>query len=238
MRHIGFSTGALAFGDFSTALRMLRNKRCDAVELSALREAELAPLIDALDTLDLAQFKTVSFHAPSKMQPQYEAHAVELLARVAGRGWTVVVHPDAIINFELWKALGPSVALENMDKRKPVGRYVHELTSLFALLPEAGFCFDIGHARQIDPSMAEAGSILRTFRNRLRLLHVSEVNSQSKHDPLSLAAVLAFRKVVHLIPDDVPVIIESRVTEEEIEREVQQVAELLPSGDRAMLAGD
>jgi len=238
MRHIGFSTGALALGDFHTALQMLQDKPCDAVELSALRQSELELLIAALDAIDLRQFKAISFHAPSKIEPQFEPRAVELLCRIVKRGWMIVVHPDAITNFELWKPLGHSIALENMDKRKPIGRYVHELESLFSSLPEASFCFDIGHARQIDPSMTEAGSILRAFRDRLRLIHISEVNSQSKHDPLSLAAILSFRKVSHLIPDNVPVIIESRVAENQIEIEVEAVSELLPASNNAMLAGD
>lgn len=238
MPHIGFSTGALALADFRSALEMLRHKPCDAVELSALRLEELRPLVEALDTLDLAQFAVVSFHAPSKIDPRFERETVALLVQVAQNGWTIVVHPDAITDFDLWRQLGPSLALENMDKRKPIGRYANELAGLFERLPEAGFCFDIGHARQVDPSMAEAGAILRRFRDRLRLIHISEVNSQSKHDPLSLSAVLAFRRVIHLIPGNVSVIIESRVTEDQISREVETVADLLPADDRVALAGD
>jgi hypothetical protein len=47
MRPIGFSTGALAFADFLNGLAMLRDKHTTAVELSALREKELARLVDA-----------------------------------------------------------------------------------------------------------------------------------------------------------------------------------------------
>jgi hypothetical protein len=238
MPHIGFSTGALALADFRLALEMLRNKPCDAVELSALRSGELQPLVDALDTIELGQFKVISFHAPSKIDPLVERETVELLVQVARKGWSIVVHPDAITNFELWRQLGPLLTIENMDKRKPIGRYAHELARLFEQLPGVGFCFDIGHARQVDPSMAEAGAILRQFRDRLRLIHISEVNSQSKHDPLSLSAILAFRRVAHFIPDDVAIIIESRVTEDKIEREVETVTELLSVGNRVALAGD
>ncbi len=238
MRRIGFSTGALALGDFVSALRMLQGKRCDAVELSALRQAELAPLIEAADALDLHQFAAVSFHAPSKIDPHFEREAVELLSRVVQKKWIVVLHPDAITDFALWAPFGPWLALENMDKRKAIGRSAHEMMELFERLPEASFCFDIGHARQVDPSMAEAGSILSQFGGRLRLVHISEVNSQSKHDPLSLSALLAFKKVTHLIPDEATTIIESRVTEDQIEKEIEVVSDLLPSQQQARLAGD
>jgi hypothetical protein len=238
MNRIGFSTGALALSDFRLALRMLQNTPCDAIELSALRQAELEPLIEAADSLDLHRFASVSFHAPSKIDTAFERKAVELLDRAAAKQWTIVAHPDAISNYSLWKHFGELLAIENMDKRKPIGRYVSELIPLFERLPDAGFCFDIGHARQIDPSMAEAGSILREFQTRLKLLHISEVNTESKHDPLSLSAVLAFKKVTHLIPDNLSVIVESRVTEDQIAAEIEAVLDLFQASERELLAGD
>ncbi len=75
MRQIGFSTGALALGDFRAALRMLAGKNCSAVELSALRQEELAPLVVQLDDLDLSNFEYVSFHAPSAIDPAFETEA-------------------------------------------------------------------------------------------------------------------------------------------------------------------
>jgi hypothetical protein len=53
MRSIGFSTGALALGDFRRGLTLLAGRGVRAVELSALREAELPGLMAALDELDL-----------------------------------------------------------------------------------------------------------------------------------------------------------------------------------------
>jgi hypothetical protein len=71
--------------------------------------------------------------------------------------------------------------------------------------------------------MSEAAAILQCFKDRLRQLHISEVNSQSKHDPLTFESILAFRKVAHLIPEHVPVIVESRVAQDEVEDEIQNV---------------
>jgi len=65
MRRIGFSTGALARGDFRSGIA-LQESRADAIELSALREAELDPLIGAIPDLPLKRFTFVSFHAPSR----------------------------------------------------------------------------------------------------------------------------------------------------------------------------
>ncbi|MBK9169468.1 MAG: hypothetical protein IPM24_18675 [Bryobacterales bacterium] len=93
-----------------------------------------------------------------------------------------------------------------MDKRKPVGRTVAELEPLFAALPAARFCFDIGHARQVDPSMTEAALLLDAFGDRLAEVHMSEVNAASRHDPISLNAVAAFSRVAGAIREEVPIV--------------------------------
>ena len=60
MRPIGFSTGALAYADFRRGLAMTRAAACAAVELSALRQAELFPLLESLNSLDLTGFDYIS----------------------------------------------------------------------------------------------------------------------------------------------------------------------------------
>lgn len=136
-----------------------------------------------------------------------------------------------------WTHFGDLLCIENIDKRKPIGQTVSHLAEIFRLLPNASLCFDIGHARQVDPTMSEATAILQSCGSRLRQIHISEVNSQSKHDALSFESVLAFRKVSHLIPESVPVIVESRVTEEEVEDEIQNVSKAL-TYERLAVAGD
>ena len=96
-----------------------------------------------------------------------------------------------------------------MDKRKPIGRSAGELRRVFDLLPDASFCFDIGHARQFDSTMTEAYLLLTAFGRKLKQVHVSEVNTRSKHDVLSYASILAFREVAHLIPADIPLILKT-----------------------------
>jgi len=79
MRHIGFSTGALAFADFERGLAMVRTAHCKAVELSALRQAERFPLLSGLKLLDLTEFEYISVHFPSHFEPECEAPAWERL---------------------------------------------------------------------------------------------------------------------------------------------------------------
>jgi hypothetical protein len=221
MRCIGFSTGALARDDFRQALQMLADKDVNAVELSALRQHELAPLVEQLGQLELANFQYISFHAPSAIERSFEPIALDLLSQVAARNWPIIVHPDAMSTPRDWASLGDCLCIENMDKRKPAGQTAKSLAEIFQVLPNASLCFDIGHARQVDPTMSEAWEILQRFRDKIKQLHVSEVNTQSKHDPISLESVLAFQKVSHLLPAEAPIILESRVQEPEINGEVQ-----------------
>ena len=71
-------------------------------------------------------------------------------------------------NTEAWAQFGARLGIENMDKRKPIGHTAADLTRIFDVLPSASFCFDIGHARQVDPTMSEATAILQVCRARLK----------------------------------------------------------------------
>ncbi|MEX2121600.1 MAG: hypothetical protein WD847_18580 [Pirellulales bacterium] len=201
---------------------MARSERIKAIELSALREAELDPLLDSLDSLEeqLRPFEYVSFHAPSRLEKLSEAQLVDKLQMVADRGWAIIIHPDVIHDVRLWRPLGAAVCIENMDRRKEIGRTAAQLQRFFAELPDATFCFDVGHARQVDPTMQEAETFLRCFGNRLRQIHMSYVNSRSGHERLNFDSLVAFRRIAHWLKDSVPVILETPVATEAIEEEV------------------
>jgi hypothetical protein len=220
MAQIGFSTGSLAFGDFQKALRLLRRYPIDAVELSALRFKELKPLMESLDGLDLSQFKYVSVHAPSAFTRVQEKQITSWLASLRERGWPIVLHADAIIDYDLWKPFGSQIAIENMDKRK-TGRTVEELSLTLEELPEASICLDLGHARQVDRTMTDAFFLLKEYGPRIVQFHISEVNTMSHHDPLSWGAVSSFQKIAPWIPPRVPIILESVVAEDEIEMQME-----------------
>jgi len=228
MRPIGFSTGSLALGDFRRALQMLEGTAAEAVELSALRTPELPVLVAAAGSLSLEQFRHVSVHAPSKFSATEEGSVVDLLWQLVDRGWPIVIHPDTIHAYPAWREFRSWLWVENMDKRKPIGRSSSELERIFDELPEAGLCFDIAHARQFDPSMVEAYRILRRHQPRLRQVHLSEVSSTSKHTCLSYGAIHDFIEVAQWIPPHLPVILESPASAEDIEIEMQRARESLP----------
>lgn len=218
MRLIGWSTGALARGDFRKGVAEAIQEGVPAIELSALRAHELPALLAWLPTADLT-FRHVSLHAPGRVETGAEADVVASLRVVAERGIGIVVHPEAVRTPALWSQLGAALWIENMDKRK-AGRTVAELRALFDALPQARFCLDLAHARQVDSTLLVARELLAAFGNRLALIHLSSVDASSAHRPLSEPVVAAFQRLAHLIPD-VPVILESEVAPQERQREMQ-----------------
>lgn len=240
MRNIGFSSGAIAYGDFMSALETLRATPFPCIEMSALRVAELPALVEALPALDLSAYSFISFHASSNYAADKEKWISDLLYTAIPKTWPIVIHPDTIHDFGLWTRFGSRLAVENMDRRKPVGRTACELSEVFVHLPEASLCFDVGHARQCDASMTEAFLILSRFAKKLVQVHISEVNSASQHDAISRGAVLAFQQIAGMIPEAVPVIIESRVAGANIAAEAFRAAQALSplSAWKKIIVGD
>jgi hypothetical protein len=229
MRPIGFSTGAIAKADYRLALKVLRQSKVSVVELSALRMWELPHLVADIENLPLDDFDFVSVHAPSAFSAADEAAVICELDRVAALAIPIIIHPDAILSSADWKHFGSLLFIENMDKRKARGRTAADLAVLFETFPSARMCFDIGHARQVDPTMLEAARILEQHGDRLGQVHISEVNTASRHDPISEYAVQAFRLVAHLMPECTPIILETLIDsgQSSIPKELARAADAL-----------
>ena len=223
---IGFSTGSIALHDVRRGLDIAKHGGTEAIELSALREEELDPLLNMLNELDLSSFSHISFHAPSKRVQMSEDDFISKLKKVADRKWAIIVHPDVIEDISKWRSLGKAVCIENMDKRKKIGRTASQLKEIFDELPDARFCFDIGHARQVDPTMQEAETFLQCFRDRLEQVHMSYVNSESRHERLNYESIMAYQRLAHLVDESVPIILETPVDYSEVEEEVESAGKV------------
>lgn len=226
MTLLGYSTGAIALGDFRRALSILSAFSFQAVELSALRLHEVEPLVAALPHLNLAGYDYISFHAPSSFSREEEPGLIRVLSRLPF-DWPIILHPDTIHNWSSWRPLSSRLAIENMDRRKGVGRSAFEMELFFNELPDARMCLDLGHARQVDSSMVGAYEFLKMFADRIVQLHISEVDTFNRHDVLSAAAIWAFGQVRQFIPVSAAIIVESRVEELGIRPEAEKVQSML-----------
>jgi len=227
MPTIGYSTGALALGDFERAIEMLADAPLSAIELSALRSVELPGLLSAVSShLDQwrSRYSYIALHAPTDAPDEF--NLVESLRPMASQGINIVVHPDTIHDASLWRQLGSRLCIENMDSRKATGRTAGELRHFFVQLPDARLCFDIAHARQIDPTMTEAARILWDFGKRLAQVHLSEVNGQGRHFAMSFIAKSAYRPFAEFL-SGFPVILESPVDESGIAHEIEEAKRVL-----------
>jgi xylose isomerase-like TIM barrel protein len=156
-----------------------------AVELAALSEDELPALVDYLGSGVELPFRFVSVHAPSKHRRMSEAELVDTLAALPCWIDAIVVHPDTMVDVDLYRRLGSRLVIENMDVRKRRGQTAGELEAFFDALPDAGFCFDVAHAWSVDASMEEGERLLDAFAGRLRHVHVSSLDATGHHLPLS-----------------------------------------------------
>lgn len=204
----GFSTGALERANHRAAIEWMRHQNLRAIELSALRLDELAPLVADLDQLELDGFTHISFHAPSAFPLEQEDRVLGLLDNVANRPWNIVAHPDVIHSPAKWRRFGDRLLLENMDRRKSTGRTVSELNGLLTELPEARLCLDVAHARQLDTTLTLLWSLIQAFGGRIAQMHISELDSRCRHRPLSIWAVEDYRRFAADLAG-IPVIIES-----------------------------
>jgi hypothetical protein len=182
-------------------------------------------LIAALPRLDLKSFSYVAIHAPSLFSAEEEPFVVEQLRQMDK--FPIVLHPDTIRDHAKWAGFGAQLLIENMDRRKSNGRSAKELSAWFELLPDAGLCFDLAHAQDFDPAMTEAFRILAHLGQKIRQVHISELDSATRHFSLSYSASLAFSEVIGKIPKDAAFIIESRIKPSEIDCELEKVRNLI-----------
>jgi len=184
---VGCSTGYMvdSRGDWLRLVEQAAATSTLAVELSALSEAELPGLVEFLREGRSMPFHYVSVHAPSKALALSEKARVDLLRGLPPRVRAIVVHPDVIEDVATWRRLGRRLVIENMDGRKSEGQSADELALLFEELPHAGLCFDIAHAKHVDPTLATGGALLDRFAARLRQVHLSSLDQDGHHVPLT-----------------------------------------------------
>jgi hypothetical protein len=195
---VGASTGYMAElrGSWDALVEEACQVSSFAVELAALSEPELGPLIDYLEAMPSLPFLYLSVHAPSKHRSLGEEEFVATLADLPAFVDSIVVHPDTIEDVAAYRPLGSRLVIENMDSRKESGRDAAELERTFADLPEAGFCFDIAHAWSVDPEMAVGEDLLDRFACRLRQVHLSSVDERQSHVPLRALDEEIFRPLL------------------------------------------
>jgi hypothetical protein len=179
-----------------------------AIELSALCEDELDGLVEYLHSVRPLPFRFVSVHGPSKDRRLSDDELVSVLEQLPAWVSAIVMHPDAMVDLAPYRRLGRRLCVENMDPRKHLGQTAQELERYFAALPDARLCFDVAHAHAVDPSLAVARELLSRFSSRLSHVHLSSLDAEQHHVPLTDSDQERFATVLKRC-SDVPWILEA-----------------------------
>jgi hypothetical protein len=211
-RHLslGCSTGFMAEfrNDWERLVAEAAAVSSMAVELSAISNSELPGLLAYLCSAPRLPFLFISVHAPSKDRNGDERELVGQLQQIPLWVDTIVVHPDTITDPTLYQPLGRRLAIENMDTRKRSGQRADDLAPLFRALPAARLCLDMAHAKDVDVSMGAANDLLRRFSDRLVHVHLSSLDDDQRHVPLTLEDEVLFAPLLARCRD-VPWILEA-----------------------------
>lgn len=211
---VGFSAGFLYREEFSyngniepiaTKIRLIKNIGCNAIELSGLRKDRFSQ-IKGISKQDLKDFEFVSFHAPKDKDI---TKALTEIARMHARlnFNLIVLHPDAVDDWNILDNFDLPFAVENMDKRKPFGQTVKDLKSITDN-HDLSVVLDINHAYTNDKSLESLAEFYEAFGSRIKELHVS--GFRAKHEPLVEVGPVEIVEAVKAIPNkEIPIIIES-----------------------------
>lgn len=226
---LGFSTGVLYKTNISPiskqALAIMRALGCNAIELGCNRPERVKFLMD-IDRADLAGFEYVSLHAPAKdffYGDNWTARGLltAIQAAQARLGLAaVVIHPDSVTDWAVFKDYSLPIAVENMDNRKPMGQTVASLQPLFSG-NDFKMVLDLNHCHINDPTMSLARELYAAFADKITHMHISGYG-QDLHHPLYLTGQ---QDILRALPEsDLPVIIESSVDDlSQLEKEYDYV---------------
>lgn len=99
------------------------------------------------------------------------------------------------------------LCIENGNRHSEL-RNLAGLDAAFVQFPDAGFCFSFANAYDYDTTMIEATLMLRKYADRLCLIRLGAMSCSGYPEMIHLTVFNSYRKVVKLIPRDVPVVLE------------------------------
>ena len=195
MAPVGLSTGALFSSNLSLQerLNLYHGVGSQGVEimLATRDEAYRCTLSEELEK-SVCRFAPVTIHAPMiglryNNDDDTKAllwHLGDLCKYLPIVG--IVVHPDLVDDFTVLEKSGLPILIENMDRRKTCYTKPGDIERL-AKDYNFGFCMDVQHIWEHDPSMVMADDMRAAMGDRLRQMHVSGCTATEIHYPTFLA---------------------------------------------------
>lgn len=160
---------------------------------------------------DLAHFSRISLHAPAiayglNIETKRVFEKIDHLHSLRPLD-CVVVHPDTVENFSVFRNVSWPVAFENMDWQKSNFQTAESMKCVFDAVPKAGLVLDVNHIYTNDKSMSIVNQFYDLYSDRLRQYHIS--GFKLLHDSLFLTKQEEILRAVKI--PFVPLVIESQV---------------------------
>jgi len=228
---LGFTTGELKPISIESKIEKYKELGCRAIELGlvdvGINERWLA--VKKITPKQLEGFDHVSVHAPGgsfvykkdkttfaildKLQILYDKFQFR----------HAIIHPDRVEDWSVFDKYSFSIATENMDSRKPIGKSVNSLKKIFDKV-DCKLVLDINHSYVNDKSLALVGEFYNAFKDRITEIHLS--GYETLHDPLFKTKQI---EIIKAIPDkNLPIIIESMQSSlDDIESEYNYIRNVL-----------
>lgn len=225
---IGFSTGCFYKTSLSLAerIRAIKDAGSRAIELNFLDPSELGPMeVEEIRWKDFASFSYISCHAPAKKikygrnrETRGVFEKIRRLNDIRPFNW-VVIHPDVVDDFRVFRWCGFNVAIENMDNRKKTHKTPEELVQVLEKNPEFGFVLDVNHVFSNNPDMRMAKEFYRTLGHRICEIHLS--GYCGGHDPLFETKQTEIIQAIENF--ETPIIVESALSPKDTQKEIDYV---------------
>jgi endonuclease IV len=226
---LGFSTGALyKFCTVKESLKILKNLGISTVELGFIRLSRIKQgQLDEITKEDLEGFNYVSFHAPKYSYGINEGtkfifSEIEKINKIRHLD-AVIFHPDCIEDISAFHHAPFQVLFENMDNRKSLFQTPENIKRIVDENDNFKVVLDVNHIYTNDPTMKLASRFYEELGNKIVQIHLS--GYKEFHDPLYMTKQTG---IIAAIKDlTVPLIIESVISPDEIEKERNYILEAI-----------
>ena len=208
------------------ALGIFRSLGFSIVELGVVGLESVAKgWLDEITPEDLKGFNYVSLHAPKFNYGDNEGTKaifakIERVNKIRELD-LVIFHPDSIRSLDVFHRAPFKVAFENMDCRKSSFQTPEELSHVVMKSENFKAVLDVNHIYTNDPTLQSVPRFYKELGDRIVQTHLSGYTEL--HDPLY---VTKQTQIVAAVKDlTLPIIIESVISPNEVEKERSYVLE-------------
>lgn len=213
---IGFSTGCFYKTKIKPisldCFKIIKSTEASAIEINCIDINNLYRFSKITKTYLLKNFSYISLHAPAKnfyYRDNLKSRSIlELIFKLNKEIELncVIIHPDKVLNWKLFKNYPLNFAVENMDARKKTGKTAKSLTPI---LKKTNFkmTLDLNHCFTNDTSMRLAKNFIKKYENKIAQAHVS--GYIESHQPLYLTKQTQILKPIKCLTNNFPIIVES-----------------------------